>query len=221
MRHRGGGGEPDLPAGVTQTLAQVHVIEEDREALIHQTHLIEGLLAQQQRGGHRLLNCALLVVAPPGHAVLPEAAAAGEELAQAQRLVENNVGRGEGAAARLDPAVGPDEARGCGAGFRAPMHQLHEGVERTGVNHDVGVKQQLEGRDGAPQRLVVGGRVAQVVGVRDERDFGVAFAHHPGGAIIRGVVHDDDLAVDGVRGLGEAAQAVVEHLPRVPGDDAD
>jgi len=89
--------EDNLPAGLAQAVAEIHVVEVKGELRVEAADLVPGLAADEQEGGHRLLHLALLVIVPPGHSVCPEEPAAREAAGKAQCLPEQPRRGGESA----------------------------------------------------------------------------------------------------------------------------
>ena len=121
-----------------------------------------------------------------------------------------------------DSAIGVDQPHGERANLGVIL-QVGQGLHQcVGGNDGVGVQveQIVALSDGCP--LVVSRRVTPILGADNEPRLGIARAHHLRAAVGRGVIDDDDLQAPRRRRGGiERAQAVVEELAGVIGDDDD
>jgi hypothetical protein len=87
--------------------------------------------------------------------------------------------------------------------------------------HDrVVVEEEQVAAAGAAGGLVVGAGEAAVVGVAQQPHLGELLLDHVGGAVGRGVVHDDGLQADALRLVVQRRQAGAEQVAAVPVGDA-
>ena len=214
-----GGLEANRPTGLAEAVAEVHVVEVEGEVFVEEAHFVQRGAPEREGGGHRLIHLARGGVIPVGHAVAAEGGAAGEEAGEADGVVEEGDRVGEAAAGALDGPVGEDELGGDSAGARVFGEGREEAAKGAGRDFGVGVEQEEEGGGGGADGLVVAGGESEVLGVGEEMDGGELARHHLRGAVVGGVVHDDDAAGRGL--MDDRGEAGAKQVAGPPGYDAD
>ena len=212
----------DPPARPAHAVAPVEVLPVHEVVLVEPPHLLQDAAAHDHARARQGVDLVGLLRVQVGEVVAREAAAAGEEAAEACELPERRRGRGEAApAVELQAAVGVEDPAPRGARLGVLVHELHQGAEGVGAHDGVGVEEQDVPPLHPPEGDVVGAAEAEIAVVADQLRPGEPRLHHLGAAVPGGVVHDDHLHPQALGGLGHRAQGLLHQLPGVVAGDDD
>ena len=213
----GGGGVPDLVAGLADAGAEVGFFEVGKEGFVEEAGLVEDGAFDHEVGADDVFDGAGGVGGAgndrAGFASTLDAQEAGE--GDPEHPAE---GGGE-AVGPLGGAGGIDEAAADGADGVARVEEVVEDAEGVFDELGIAVEQDDGIAPGHPDGLIVGGGEAEVLGVFNQPRIGKLLAHHGGAAIVGGVIHNDDFAGDSAGVLADGFEACAEEFPRVPVDD--
>lgn len=213
----GGGGVPDLVAGLADAGAEVGFFEVGEEGGVEEAGLVEDGALDHEVGADDVFDGAGGLIGLGNHGAGFASALDAEKTGEGDP--EHPAEGGGEAVGPLGGAGGIDEASADGTDFVAREEEVVEDAE--GIFDEFGVA--VEEEDGVAfcdaDGLIVGGGEAEVLGVLDETDFGEMFAHHVGTGVGGGVVHDDDFVGDAAGVLADGIEACAEEFPRVPVDD--
>ena len=217
MPYRGLGHDDDRPPGPPRVEAPVHFLVEQEVLVVEQADGVDRRAAQQQAGAvapvhHRLFG------GRRGRGLWPKHG--GDRAVDALRLPDLAEQRREPVAARLQGAVGIEDARADRASTRPAVECRRQPGEGVRGESRVGVEQQDPVGHGAAQGDVVGAGEAQIGLERDQRDRREIGLDHRRAAVARRVVDHEHLARR-QRGGVNRAEAIAQQFSGVVADDDD
>ena len=217
VRDACGGGEGDFVAGVFHAELPVGFLGVHEEAFVEAADLLEHFPAEQHARADEPIDVAEGVVIPA--AVVAQRFVAREERAYPGVFEPGAGGGREFETGELQGAVGVKEFWADEGDFGVGFEFFDEGGDCAGLGESVGVQKQKIFSGGDSHGLVVRRAEAFVVLVGDDVDLGELLLDGIDGAIVGGVVDDEDFVLDSVRVRDKRAQAIESHLAGVVGDD--
>ena len=186
MVDRSRGRDPeDVPAHVSQALAEVGLVGVDEEAGVEPAHVLGGAAADEHRAR----------LGPADAAGAFAAALYGHELVEEQRARQCCAHARQAPGALLRGAVGAEQARAGDGGVGVGVERLQQRFRRARLELGVLVKEQAVVAAGGLEKRGIVGRLAGSAVERQQPDAAPARHHRLHRAVLGGVVEHQHLVL--------------------------
>lgn len=217
----GAGEVDDFEPGLPGAFAPVDVFTVHEEVVIEHADLVDDFFADKHGGSADPIDLGRVGAVEVGHEVVAGEFVVGEEASEEGVSEGGGDGVGEASAGVLEGAVGVEEFGADDAVFGVGRHEFDQGFDGSGVDDGVGIEKgdvaALAFLDGE----VMAAGESEVDDLAEEAEFGEFFFDHVGGAVVGGVIDDDDFEICFVFGIAKRLETGSKIFDGVPATDGD